>query len=238
MSSKGLQFCLALDCLGEMMERQFTSQIESLRSLIVEMGGQVEKALDEATQALMQRNSTRFKVVHEIEAKINALHKDVDNSCISFMAKQGPVARDLRLVVSIIKMNTDLERMGDQCVNIAYTGEDFLSRRDGPTLNDIELMSQLVRKMVKDSLDCFVRMDEDLARDVLRLDDEVDSLKTKTFNDVSKYIRANPEKVEASLDLILIARNLERLGDHATNIAEDVIYVASGKDIRHGGDES
>lgn len=220
------------------MQRQFTSQIESLRSLIVEMGGLVEKALDEAVQALTQKNSMRFKHVHEIEAQINAKHKDVDNACIGFLAKQGPVAQDLRLVVSIIKMNTDLERMGDQCVNIAYTGEDFLSRKDVPSLNDIELMSQLVRKMVKDSLDCFVRLDQDLAREVLRLDDEVDTLKSKTMRDIAQYIPKHPEQVEASLDLLLMARNMERLGDHATNIAEDVIYVASGKDIRHGGEQN
>lgn len=217
------------------MERQFDTQLNDLKKLILAMGGYVEKALDEATQALMSRTPERFKNVHQIEQQINKDHIRVDNECMTFLAKQGPVAKDLRLILSLIKINTDLERMGDQSVNIAHTGKDYLSRPPVGDLSDIQKMSVLVRKMVKDSLDSFVREDVELAQKILLVDDEVDELKTKVFNDLTEYIRNNAANVLPALDLILIARNLERLGDHATNIAEDVIFVSTGKDIRHGG---
>ena len=200
------------------------------------MGGQVEKALDEAVQALIHRKPDAFSKVHEIETRINEDHIKVDQACMHFLAKQGPVARDLRLIISIIKINSDLERMGDQSVNIAYTGKDYLTRQPiAQSLPDIERMSVLARKMVKGSLDSFVREDEKQAQEILLMDDEVDKLKSKVFRDLLAYIKTNPQNADAALDIILIARNLERLGDHATNIAEDVIFVSTGKDVRHGG---
>jgi len=145
------------------------------------------------------------------------------------------MATDLRAIVSAVKINTDLERMGDQCVNIAYTGKDYLGRKPLSTLSDISRMSDLVRAMVKESLDCFVRGDVELARKILLMDDEVDALKNKVFRDHLGMMKTSSQDVEACLDLILVARNLERLGDHATNIAEDVIFAFTGKDVRHGG---
>lgn len=218
------------------MERQVDNQIDHLKNLILSMGGYVEKALDQAVQALIHRKMDEFSRVHTLEEKINQEHIKVDLACMTFLAKQGPVARDLRLIISIIKINADLERMGDQCVNIAYTGKDYLMRQPvAQNLPDIERMSELTRKMVKGSLDSFVREDEKLAQEILLMDDEVDGLKRKVFNDLTGYIKSNPNNVDAALDVILIARNLERLGDHATNIAEDVIFVSTGKDVRHGG---
>lgn len=217
------------------MERPFDSQLDVLKKLILTMGGYVEKALDESIQALITKNLSRFQNVHDIEAKINEEHVKIDNACIAFLAKQGPVAKDLRLIFSLIKINVDLERMGDQSVNIAYTGKDYLGRDPIKELNEIQLMSGYVRKMVKESLDCFVREDAEGAQKILLMDDEVDRLKHKVFNDLTAHIKLNPHDVDAALDLILIARNLERLGDHATNIAEDVIFVSTGKDVRHGG---
>jgi phosphate transport system protein len=217
------------------MERLFDSQIDDLKKLILTMGGYVEKALDEAMQALISRDVQRFQTVHQLEAKINEDHVKVDNACLAFMAKQGPVARDLRLIISLIKINTDLERMGDQSVNIAHTGKDYLARKPIKELTDIQLMSGYVRKMVRESLDCFVREDAEAAQKILLMDDEVDRLKSKVLTDLTAFIKQQPQDVDAALDLILIARNLERLGDHATNIAEDVIFVSTGKDVRHGG---
>jgi len=218
------------------VERQVDNQIDHLKNLILSMGGHVEKALDQAVQALIHRKLDEFSRVHTIEEKINQDHIKVDLACMTFLAKQGPVARDLRLIISIIKINSDLERMGDQCVNIAYTGKDYLMRQPvAQNLPDIEKMSELARKMVKGSLDSFVREDEKLAQEILLMDDEVDRLKSKVFKDLTAYIKTNPNHVDAALDVILIARNLERLGDHATNIAEDVIFVSTGKDVRHGG---
>lgn len=218
------------------MERQVDNQIDHLKNLILSMGGHVEKALDRAVQSLIHRKMDDFSEVHKIEEKVNEDHIKVDLACMTFLAKQGPVARDLRLIISIIKINSDLERMGDQCVNIAYTGKDYLMRQPvAQNLPDIERMTQLARKMVKGSLDSFVQEDEKLAQEILLMDDEVDQLKSKVFKDLTNYIKANPNNVDAALDVILIARNLERLGDHATNIAEDVIFVSTGKDVRHGG---
>ncbi len=217
------------------MERQVDTQVEELKKRILSMGGHVEKALEIAIQALIERNPSRFKEVHLIEEQINADHISVDEACLNFMAKQGPKARDLRLIFSMVKINADLERMGDQCVNIAFTGKDFLSRGSIYSLSIIEEMSEIVRRMVKGSLDSFFREDVDLSKKILLMDDEVDKRKQKVFEDLSAEIKKNSESVEAALDLILIARNLERLGDHATNIAEDVIFVSTGKDIRHGG---
>lgn len=220
------------------MERKFETEVEVIKNMILSMGAHVEKALEAAIGALTNRNPDLFSTVHEIEALINQEHMKIDEACINFLAIQGPKARDLRLIFSIVKINADLERMGDQCVNISYTGKDFLSRGIVSSMDVINEMTVIVRKMVKDSLDSFVREDAVLAREVLLMDDGVDSRKGRVFQELSLEIKKNPSLTEGYLDLILIARNLERLGDHATNIAEDVIFVSTGKDIRHGGNHS
>lgn len=217
------------------MERIIDTQLDELKTLILVMGGQVEKALSEAMAALATRNPQRFTNVHTIEKKINEDHLRVDQACIHILARQGPVAGDLRLILAIIKINTDLERMGDQATNIAYTGRDYLSRPTNASVEPVTRMAELVKVMVKESLDSFVRGDLVLAKKILMNDDEVDELKNQIFKDMIAHIKTHPDEVEASLDVILIARNLERLGDHATNIAEDVIFAFSGQDVRHGG---
>lgn len=220
------------------MERAFDTQLDDLKRQILVMGGHVERALAEVTAGLTERNPARMALVHDIEKKINDEQIRVDNSCLALLAKQSPVAKDLRLILSIIKINTDLERMGDQSVNIAYTGTDYLTRRPLAMAPELQRMGELVRRMVKESLDSFVRGDTELARQILATDDTVDELKNKVFRELTTHMKSNPSDVEASLDLILIARNFERLGDHATNIAEDVIFAQTGKDIRHGGQSS
>lgn len=218
------------------MERAIDNQIEDLKKMILLMGGHVEKSLAQATAALLSRDLAMFDSVHAIEQLINEDHIKVDNACINILAKQGPVAKDLRLIISVLKINNDLERMGDQAVNISYTGKDYLGRTPiQAQLNDIQKMSEIAGRMVKGSLDSFVRGDVDQAKKILLMDDEIDGLKNKVFKEATVHMKAQPQDVEAGLDLILIARNLERLGDHATNIAEDVIFAVTGKDIRHGG---
>lgn len=217
------------------MERILDSQLEEIKKQILIMGGQVEKALMDVVSAIMDRDKSKFELVHQIEKKINEEHKKIDNACMGFLAKQGPVAKDLRMVLAIIKINTDLERMGDQAVNLAYTGNDYLSRRPLQMLKEISRMSEIVRDMVRKSLDSFVRSDSMAASKVLEMDDSVDEIKNAVLHSLTAHIKANPNDTEAALDLILMARNFERLGDHATNIAEDVIFVSTGKDIRHGG---
>lgn len=216
------------------MERTIDSQLEDLKKLTLEMGGLVEKALSATTAGLLKKEQALLKEVHTIEDSINDLQIKIDNSCLQVLAKQGPVAKDLRLILSIIKINTDLERMGDQCVNIAHLARELIERRFQNSLQDLEMMFKCSRDMVKESLDSFGKMDNERAKKVLSMDDQVDAFKKKINNQSIELMKTDTAHLQDHLDFILIARNLERLGDHATNIAEDVIFASSGKDVRHG----
>lgn len=217
------------------MERSFNSQLDEIKKVILSMGGHVEKALDLSVTSLLKSKAEDLAKVHEIEKLINAEQIQIDNLCLAYLAKQGPVAKDLRIILSMIKMNTDLERMGDQCVNIAYTSKDYLSRSSQHSLVSIKEMGDIAKTMVFESLQALVNGNVELAKNVLSSDDRLDFLKNQVFKDMIQSMKSQPSEVEGALDLILIARNLERMGDHATNIAEDVIFISTGKDIRHGG---
>lgn len=220
------------------MERIIDSQLEDLKKLMLEMGGQVERALRAVTDGLLKKDKKYFQEVHDVETSINELQIKIDNECLQVLAKQGPVAKDLRLILSIIKINTDLERMGDQCVNIAYLGKEMVDRGSASSsMQDIDLMTQSARAMVKGALDSFVKMDVNAAKSILKMDDTVDQLKNKVYKECIAKMKVDTQNIECLMDMILIARNLERLGDHATNIAEDVIFAFSGKDVRHGSNE-
>lgn len=215
------------------MTRNLESSLHHLKESLLRMGGLVEKSLEIATQCLQSRDAATLKEVHEIEKKINEAHIKVDEDCIKILALQQPLAADLRLIVAVLKINTDLERMGDQAVNIANNTQHYLGGSHIKLISDFEEMTKRVRLMVRKALDSFVKIDAGLARDVLELDDKVDELKNKIFTEIKAYLKTRAEDIEQGLNLILIARNLERIGDHATNIAEDVIYAISGEDIRH-----
>lgn len=215
------------------MERHFDASLRELKESLVKMAGLVERAIESATLALQNRDLTQIQNVHEIEKKVNQAHIQVDGACLKLLALQQPLATDLRLIIAIIKINTDLERMGDQAVNIAKNAERYLKEPPIKPLIDLPIMFEEVQIMVGEALDSFVRNDEELARKVLKRDDKVDALKHKIFRDVLELLKADPTGIEQGLTLILIGRNLERIGDHATNIAEDVIFAISGEDIRH-----
>lgn len=216
------------------MQRRFEAELKDLKSRILGMGGYVEQAIDRATQALAERNPKKLEEVHLIERKINDAHMDIDNACLEILARLSPVAADLRLILAIIKINTDLERMGDQAVNISYNAEHYLTDERIDIAVDLTKMAGLVKTMVRNSLDAFMREDTVLAQMVLEADDAVDEYKNRVFQLMMPYMQTHPAQIEAALDLILIARNLERMGDHATNIAEDVIFACTGEDVRHG----
>lgn len=216
------------------MERKFQNQLDEIKSLLLTMGGAVEKALETVVTGLIQRDLKKLEGVFAIEERINACQVELDQACAEFLAKQGPVATDLRLVISIIKINSDLERMGDQCVNIAHSGKDFIEKQGTFSLQEIQVMSSIAQKMTKQALDCFVSRNQEVAQSVLMTDDELDRRKHVVFQQMIQEMKQDSNAIEPALDLILIARNLERMGDHATNIAEDVIYVSTGKDVRHG----
>lgn len=217
------------------MERHFESEFRNLKQQILAMGGAVERAIEESTQALIERKSDLFDHVHELEKSINQAHIEVDETCLNLLARQSPLAADLRLVVAVIKINTDLERMGDQAVNIAHNGVRYLKEPPLKPLIDIPKMAEEVRRMVREALDAFVTQNVELARGVLDRDDTVDAYKNQIFRELLTYMMSDPKSIERAMNLILIARNLERVGDHATNIAEDVIFAITGDDIRHGG---
>lgn len=220
---------------GENMHRHFDIELKNLKEQILAMGGHVELAVEAATQALIQRKPELLKQVYELEDKINLEHKQVDEACVQLLARQSPLAADLRLVVAVLKISTDLERMGDQAVNISHNTREYLEGPAVKDLIDLPRMAADVRSMVRESLDAFVKQDRELAQKVLFKDDAVDEMKNKIFKDLIELMKKNSAVIEQSLDLILIARNLERLGDHATNIAEDVIFAVTGDDVRHGG---
>lgn len=221
---------------------ELDQKLGELKKLMLEMGGYVEKALSLVLDGLLKKDVSILNTVHDVEKNVNNLQISIDNLCLTILAQQGPVARDLRLILSIIKMNTDLERMGDQCVNMAYIGRELIERNKllpkdmqaAVSMADVQKMSENVKAMVKLALDSFVKLDSGVAEGVLKMDDEVDSLRNQVFDKNVKLIKSNTNLTESCLDLIFIARNLERLGDHATNIAEDVIFANTGRDIRHG----
>ena len=216
------------------MERHhFESEMQSLKSQLLTMGGLVENRIHRAVDSLIHRNDAEAQKVIESDVEINDLQIEVDERCLKLLATQTPVAGDLRFIAAAMKINSDLERMGDQAVNIA---ENTLKCLDKPPLKpfiDLPRMAALAQEMTRDALDAFVRRDADLARDVLRRDDEVDDLKDQVFRELLTYMMADPGTIERALSLILISRNLERVADHATNIAEDVIFLVEAKDVRH-----
>ena len=202
------------------------------------MADLVESAIELAIEALLSRDASKIAQVYEIEKQVNREHITNDEVCVRLIALNQPMARDLRFIVASIKINTDLERMGDQSVNIALNAERYLQSSPLEPLQNISELRDMcaeVRLMVRKVLESFVSKNPSLALEVLKYDDRVDEFKNKILKMISQVMKQGPEYVDQGLNLILIARNLEKIGDHASNIAEDVIYVASGKDIRHPG---
>ena len=218
------------------MEREiphFREELESLQSRLLEMGGLAEERVRAAIQGLVTREPALFEKVLLGDEPINQLHIEVDNRCFRLLALHQPMATDLRAIVAAVKINTDLERVGDLAVNIAEAGTRYISHPPVKKLIDIPQMGDIAQAMLRDALDAFVKRDTRLAHEVLNEDDRLDSLKTQVFRDLLTYMLKDQTTVEPSLDLILVSRHLERIGDHATNIAEDVIFMVSALDVRH-----
>ncbi len=218
-----------------MSEQQ--KELEQLKNVLSQMGGYVEEALKQATQALLDRNPHNHERVQSIEDKINESHLLVDKMCLNLLAKLSPFASDLRLILACYRMNSDLERMGDHARNISRGTSQYLSRKEIPHEKEFLKLINETRSMVERSLNSFVNHDVDLAKDVLKQDDIVDELKDSLTLKMKDLMKSDPAYVESALDFILFARNLERIGDLATNIAEDVIFISLGDDIRHGNIE-
>jgi phosphate transport system protein len=212
---------------------QFREELEALQGRLLEMGGLAEERVRAALQGLVSRDAALITKVLSGDEPINQLHIEVDNRCFRLLALHQPMATDLRAVVAAVKINTDLERVGDLAVNIAEASKRYIGHAPVKQLIDIPLMGDIAQAMLRDALDSFVKRDTDLAHRVLNEDDRLDSLKTQVFRDLLTHMLRDQATVEPSLDLILVSRHLERIGDHATNIAEDVIFMVSALDVRH-----
>ena len=220
------------------MERavpHFQDELEALQTRLLEMGGMAEELVRLAVQGLVTRDGALVDRAHQGDEPINQLHIEVDSRCFTLLALHQPMATDLRAIVASAKINTDLERVGDLAVNIAGAAKRYNNHPPVKRLVDIPQMGEIAQAMLRDSLDAFVRRDTELAQQVLDEDDRLDALKTKVFRELLNYMLKDPVTVEPALDLILISRHLERIGDHATNVAEDVIFMVSALDVRHPG---
>lgn len=217
--------------------RHFQEELQDVKRRLLEMGGLAEQRLMTAVTGIVERSTGRLDDVLTGDAPVNQLHLEVDDRCFKLLALHQPMAADLRAIVAAIKINADLERVGDLAVNIAEAGARYLTHPPVKELIDIPRMMTIAQGMLRDALDAYVRNDLALARQVLDRDDELDGLKSKVFRELLDYMLADRLTIEPSLDLLLISRHLERVGDHATNIAEDVIFLVSARDIRHHASE-
>jgi phosphate transport system protein len=218
------------------METHFQKELEELKENLLKMAAMVEKAIRDSVQSLVKRDSELAQKAFELEDKINTMDIDINNKCLNLLALRQPMAADLRFITSAMKIVTDLERMGDQAVNIA---ERAISLNQEPQLKpliDIPRMAEITQSMVKDVLDAFVNRDSKLARSVCERDDLVDGLNDQVFRELLTYMISDPKTVTRAVQLMIVARCLERIADHATNIAEDVIFMVDALVIKHHAD--
>ena len=217
----------------ERLTRHFQDELEALQRQLLTMGGLAEERVRQAVSGLTERNADVIEFVLAGDQPINELHIDIDDRCFKMLALHQPMAADLRAIVAAVKVNTDLERVGDLAVNIAEAAKRAFQFPPSRPITDIPRMSEIAQRMLRDALDAYVRRDVELARRVLAEDDSLDALKTELSRDLLGCMRVEPATIEACLQLILVSRHLERIGDHATNIAEDVIFMVSARDVRH-----
>jgi phosphate transport system protein len=216
------------------MERHFDEELKGVKDQLLRMGGLAEEMIQKAARALFDRSETLTQEVFELEKTVNQMHVEVDDRCIKLLALHQPMAIDLRLLTAAMKINSDLERIGDQAVNASQTCYYHLFKETPvPQVSLIKRMAEISQKMLKDALDAFSRRDVELAKTVLAQDEEEDRLKSQAITNLIELIRQDPTHSSQFVDLILLSKNMERIGDHATNIAEDVIFMVLGKDIRH-----
>jgi phosphate transport system protein len=217
--------------------RHFEQELEQLKAKLLEMSALVESAVYRSVQGVVEKNEELAQQVLRNEGRINQLEIEIDDMAISLLALQAPLAADLRLVTAAIKINNDLERMGDLSVSIAQSALALIKEPLIRPLIDIPHIAGLAQGMVRKSLDAFVNRDAELARSVLASDDAVDNMRTASYHELVSFMEKNPQEIPQSLYLLSVIRNLERIADHATNIAEDVLFLVKGIDVRHHNEE-
>jgi len=212
---------------------RFRGDLNNLKKLLLEMAGSVEEMIAKSIRALKERNMILAEEVIKSDDKVNTMELEIDNQCLKILALYQPEAVDLRSVTMIMKINGDLERIGDHAVNICQKVIYLADKPPVKPLIDIPRMAEKSIQMLRESLNSFVNKDAELAVEVCKMDDEVDSLETQITRELLTYMISDPTTIDPALQLILIARDLERVADLATNIAEDTYYIASGKTIKH-----
>jgi len=215
------------------MRTRFQQGLDELRNRLLRMGGLAEQAVDRACQAYIDRDLARCQMVLEGESQINLIEREIDELAFDLLAMQQPMATDLRFILAVTKINSDLERVGDQSVNIAERVMDMVELPKADLPVDIARMAAAAAAMVRRSLESFIEGKAELAQAVLEMDNVVDRMKDEAFVRLVKAMNDRPDVTRQALDALLIARNLERVADHATNIAEDVIFWVRGADVRH-----
>ena len=217
----------------EKTTRHFIEELQRLKERLLEMGDLATSRIDRAVSGLTSRDPVILGDVIQGDESINALQIELDDRCFKLLALRQPMATDLRLIMSTTRITSDLERVGDLAVNVAEAAARYIQYPPVKPLIDLPKMSEFAQQMLHDALSSFVSGEVSLASDVLKRDDALDDLKRQVFQDLLTYMLNNPDLVAPALDLVLISRHLERVGDHATNIAEDIIFLVEGRDVRH-----
>jgi phosphate transport system protein len=215
------------------MRVKFHQSLDDLKEKLLVMAGMVEQAIQRAIEAYRTRDLTICELVFRTEPSINRLEREIDQMALDLLAMEQPMAIDLRFILSVIRINADLERVGDQAVNIAVRVREMGAFANIDLPVDVPKLASLSAGMVRKALQAFIDGDADLAQSVLKLDDQVDEMNDAAFYALSNLIKEKSDLTPQALNALIIARNLERVGDHATNIAEDVIFWIRGADIRH-----
>jgi phosphate transport system protein len=218
------------------MERHFQRELESLKTTLIKMGSVAEDNVIRALRAITERNIELAREVVEMDQRVDDLEVEIDHAIIDLLALQQPVASDLRFIIAAQKINNDLERIGDHAVNIAQSTEQFAATPSIDML-DIPEMAEIAKKMLRDALDSFIRLDPAHAGSILNIDDRIDVLDREMGNKVVQLIKTNERTLECGMELIQVSRNLERIADLATNIAEEVIFQAHARIVKHHADE-
>ncbi len=213
------------------------TELVSLKKRIIEYAALVEQMIKDSIQGLMEKNEAKFKeVIEKLEPRANEEELDIEEQGTVVMAKFQPAAKDLRIILMILKMNNDLERMADHAVNIAERGLFLIKNPMVKPLIDIPKMADITMQMLKDSIDSFIKEDSDLAKKVCERDNTIDNLNDQILRELITYMFSDPSTIERSIKLIQISNNFERIADLATNICEDVIYIVEGRVIKHHKD--
>ena len=215
------------------MTKHFRKELESIKKRILTLGALVEDRVRLAAQAVDQIDAEIAQRIIKTDYEVDEMEVEIEEECLKVLALHQPVAVDLRFIIAVIKINNDLERIGDQAVNIAQRVEVIAKRPKPPFIFDYAEMGQKAQRMLKMSLDALVNLDVDIAYKVITMDDEVDQIKKDAYDKIKQAIKDLPERVGYYINLLLISRHLERLADHATNIAEEVIYLVEGEIYRH-----